>query len=158
MRNLMHKRTIDPNSFITSSGSRKKKVYGPRYDGKKLTLIETGEIDIQDEINSHAMECDMSFILSRLANGDTSVLNNKQPIFADFRQMPSNFREILDVALNAERIFNQLDPDTRRQFDNDYRQFVYNFGTADWNKIMGGDNNANQPEGPNSGEPGSDPE
>ena len=139
MRFLKKNNSGDPNSFISASGSRKKKVYGPRFDGKKLTLIETGEMDIQDEINSHAMECDMSYILSRLGMGDTSVLNSNSPIFADFHDLPSNFREVLDVALNTENIFNRLPVEVRKQFDNDYREFIYKAGTEEWNKIMNPD-------------------
>ena len=139
MRFLKKNNSGDPNSFISASGSRKKKVYGPRFDGKKLTLIETGEMDIQDEINSHAMECDMSYILSRLGMGDTSVLNSNSPIFADFHDLPSNFREVLDVALNTENIFNRLPVKVRKQFDNDYREFIYKAGTEEWNKIMNPD-------------------
>lgn len=139
MRFLTKNNRGDSKAFISASGSRKKKVYGPQFDGKKLTLIETGEMDIQDEINSHAMECDMSFILSRLGQGDTSVLRPGNPIFADFHNLPSNFREVLDVALNTENIFNKLPVEVRKQFDNDYREFIYKAGTDEWNKIMNPD-------------------
>lgn len=146
MRFLKKKETIDPRAYITSSGSRKKKVYGPRFDGKKLFLMETGEIDIQDEINSHAIECDMNYILSRLGNGDLSVLNGNSPIFADFHDLPSNFREVMDVALNSERIFNTLPIDVRKEFGNDYRQWVSAAGTDRWNEIMNVDQSSGAPE------------
>lgn len=135
MRNLK-KNKAEPQSFITQSGSRKHKVLSPFYDGKKLTLMETGEIDTQDQINSHAPECDMSYILSRLNNGDFSVLNKQPAMYADFRNLPRNFREVLEVGLNAERVFNSLPVDVRRQFDNDYRQFVARAGSEEWNRIM----------------------
>lgn len=139
MRFLKKNNNGDPSLFVTRSGSRKKKIYGPRFDGKSLTLIDTGEMDIQDEINSHAMECDMSFILSRLGQGDTSVLHPGSPIFADFHDLPANFREVLDVALNTENIFNKLPVEVRKQFDNDYREFIYKAGTPEWNAIMNPD-------------------
>lgn len=139
MRFLKKNNTCDPKAFLSPTGSRKKKVYGPRFDGKILTLIETGEMDIQDEINSHALECDMSFILSRLGQGDTSVLNSRSPIFADFHNLPSNFREVLDVALSSEDLFNRLPVDVRKQFDNDYRQWLYSAGSDEWHKIMNPD-------------------
>lgn len=101
-----------------------------------MTLIESGELDIQDEINSHARECDMNFILSRLNQGDFTVLNQQAPMFADFRNLPTSFREVLDVGLNAERIFNTLPIDIRKQFDNDYRLFVSQAGSAEWYNIL----------------------
>lgn len=136
MRFLKKRESVDPNLFVSNSGSRKKKLRSPFYDGRKLTLIESGEIDIQDEINSHARECDMNFILSRLNQGDFTVLNNQSPMFADFHNLPTSFREVLDVGLNAERIFNTLPVDIRKQFDNDYRLFVSQAGTADWYKLL----------------------
>lgn len=135
MRNLK-KNKAEPQSFVTQAGSRKRKIYSPFYDGKKLSLIESGEMDIQDQINAHAAECDMAFILNRLNNGDFSVLNQNAAIYADFKQLPTNFREVLEVSLNAERIFNTLPLDIRREFDNDYRQFVARAGSEEWNRIM----------------------
>lgn len=136
MRNLKHKTVINPGAFLSESGSRKKKVYSPRFDGKKLTLVATGEVDIQDEINAHAPECDMNFILSRLANGDMSALTKKQPLYADFHDLPDNFRDMIDIALNSEHHFNALPLEVRKQFDNDYRQWIYRAGSDEWMKIM----------------------
>lgn len=136
MRFLKKRETIDPNSFVTNPGSRKRKVLSPFYDGRKLTLIESGEVDLQDQINSHAAECDMNFILSRLQNGDMSALNSKQPMYADFHNLPTNFREVLDIGLNAERIFNSYPIEVRQQFDNDYRRFVSQAGTPEWYNIV----------------------
>lgn len=136
MRWLQKKKVIDPTIYHSEPGSRKKEVLSPLYDGKKMTLIASGEIDIQDQINSHRMEVDMDYIRSRLSNGDLSVLNPAKPIYADFHNLPTNFREVLDVALNAERIFNTLPVDERQHFDNDYRQFVASAGSKEWNDIM----------------------
>lgn len=135
---IMKKReTIDPSKYVTRSGSRKHKIYSPVYDGRKLSLRESHEVDIQDEINSHAIECDLDYIRTRLLHGDTSGLKATSPIFADFHDLPSNFREVLDVALNSERIFNSLPLDVRQNFDNDYRQFVARAGTKEWFDSLG---------------------
>lgn len=134
---FLTKRVLDPNVIHSNPGSRTKPMYSPFYDGKKFSLVESGSVDVQDAINSHAMECDINFILSRLSRGDMSVLNNNSPIYADFKNLPSNFREVFDIAFNAERIFNSLSPDVRKQFDNDYRQFIYAAGTPEFNSIMG---------------------
>lgn len=133
---FLKKNKCDPNTFVSQPGSRKRKVLSPLFDGRKISLIESGEVDIQDMINSHAPECDMSFILSRLANGDRSFLNGSNPIFADFHNLPTSFRDVMDIALNSERIFNMLPLDQRQQFDNDYRKFVSSAGTSEWNRIM----------------------
>lgn len=136
MRFLKKNNSGDPSRFHSGSGSRKKKTYGPRFDGKKLTLIPNGEIDIQDEINSHALECDMNIILTRLGAGDYSVLNGASPVYADFHDLPSNFREVLDIALDSENMFNKLPVEVRKAFDNDYREWLYKAGTDEWIQIM----------------------
>lgn len=134
---MKKRETIDPSKYISRSGSRKHKIYSPVYDGRKLSLRESHEVDIQDEINSHAIECDMSYITTRLLHGDTSGLVSGSPIFADFHDLPSNFREVLDVALNSERIFNSLPLDVRKNFDNDYRRFVASAGSKEWFDNLG---------------------
>lgn len=145
MRFLKKRTTLDPNGFVTSAGQKCKKVYSPFYDGKKMALVESGEIDIPSLMRERAKACDMNFILSRLANGDMSVLNQKQPVFADFHNLPSNFREVLDIGLNAERIFNDLPLVVRQQFDHDYRRFVSTAGSREWLNIMYPDGNVPQP-------------
>ena len=136
MRFLKKKTTDNPHLYITNSGCRKKKVLSPIYDGRKMTLVESGEIDIQDMINSHGPECDINLILTRLQHGDFSGLNASKPMFADFHNLPTNFREVLDVALSSERIFNDLPVELRRDFDNDYRRFVSSAGSKEWLDIM----------------------
>lgn len=136
MRFLKKNNSGNPHEFVTGAGSRKKKVFGPRFDGKRLTLVETGEVDIQDQINSHRTECDMNFILTRLGAGDYSVLNQSEPFFADFHDLPSNFREVFDIALNSEQMFGRLPLDVRKKFDNDYRKWLYTAGSDEWNSIM----------------------
>lgn len=150
MRFLKKKTTINPNDFITASGSRKKKVLSPFYDGRKFTLIESGEVDIQDQINSHSIECDINYILSRLAHGDMSAINPKSPVYADFHNLPTNFREVLHVGLNAQRIFDTLPVDVRKRFDNDYRQFVSKSGTEEWYNLMRSDNEFRMDSSPDS--------
>lgn len=141
MRFLKKKMNLDPNRFTTSSGKKCKKTYSPFYDGKKMSLVESGEIDLPSLMSERAKACDMNFILSRLAHGDMSVLNQKQPVFADFHNLPSNFREVLDIGLNAERIFNDLPLAVRQQFDHDYRRFVSSAGSREWLNIMYPDGN-----------------
>lgn len=148
MRFLKKKTKIDPNIYSTCAGSRKKKRYAPFYDGKSLTLVEDGEIDIQEQYNERARTCDMNFIISRLKQGDYSALNGKKPFYADFHNLPTNFREVLDIGLNAERIFNDLPLTVRQQFDHDYRRFVSTAGSREWNSIMYPDSGNSMPSVP----------
>ena len=76
---------------ITGSepGQKMKPIYKGSYapDGS-VRLTQVDEVDIQAEIQSHLYETDMQYIVSRLLDGDNSVLNNQSPIFGDFTTFP----------------------------------------------------------------------
>ena len=65
----------DPNSFISHSGDEFHVKYSPRVlQNGEVKLVESGKDDIKAMINSFRDSTDMSFILQRLAVGDTSVV------------------------------------------------------------------------------------
>ena len=65
----------------SNSGETLKSVFKGSYapDGS-VRLTKVDEIDIQAEIQSHLYQTDMQYIVSRLLNGDNSVLNNQSPL------------------------------------------------------------------------------
>lgn len=126
------------NSYTTSAGELVKPVYSGRYapDGR-LVLVETDSIDIKAEINSYKDMTDMSYILSRLACGDTSVLNTAQPLYGDFTNFPKSYVEMLQLVQSGEDAFTALSPEIRSKFDNDVGQWFASIGSAEWNDKMG---------------------
>lgn len=125
------------NSFVSSSGDLRKPVYSGRYapDGR-LVLVETDTIDIKAEINSYKEMTDMSYILSRLAAGDSSVLNSAQPLYGDFTNFPKSYVEMLQLVQSGEDAFTALSPDIRSKFDNDVGQWFASIGSDEWNEKM----------------------
>ena len=85
----MRKPNHVPNvsEIFTASGSRKKPIYTPRFDGECILLRETGSIDIQDSINSYAPYCDLRYMLTRLKAGDTSVLSSRPASYGDLQKI-----------------------------------------------------------------------
>ena len=137
MRNKKAK-VSDPNKFVTSAGNKDHILYSPKVlDSGVIKLIESGKENIQDKINSFRDTCDMSFIIQRLAMGDSSVLNKKLPNYGDFTQMPKSFAEALQLVINAEKEFYDLPLDTRNKFDNDYKQWFAQAGSEAWLDKMG---------------------
>lgn len=127
----------DPNDFRTNPGDRYHVTYSPivNNDGT-ITLVESGKDDIQEMINSFRDSTDMSFILSRMAIGDTSVLTDKTPMYGDFTQFPKTYAGALQLVIDAENQFNSLPLDVRNKFDNDFRRWFATAGTEEWTKSM----------------------
>lgn len=127
----------DPNSFVSSSGDSFHIRYSPRVlETGEIKLVESGKDDIKAMINSFRDSCDMSFILQRLAVGDTSVLNQRVGMFGDFTQMPTTYAEALQLVIDARREFNALPLDVKNSFNNDYRQFLASAGTPEWEEKL----------------------
>lgn len=128
----------EPNYFNSCSGNIEHIIYSPKVlDSGVIKLIQSGKENIQDKINSFRDTCDMSFILQRLAMGDSSVLNKKIPNYGDFTQMPKSYAEALQLVINAEKDFYDLPLDTRNKFDNDYKQWFAQAGSVAWLDKMG---------------------
>lgn len=127
----------DPNSFVTSSGDRYRHLFSPIVcsDGT-ITLVESGTEDIQEYINSFRDQTDMTYILQRMAAGDTSVLNQKEPMFGDFTNMPATYAEALQLVMDREAQFMMLPVDVRNKFDNDFRKWFAQSGSDGWYEKM----------------------
>lgn len=138
MRNLLQSYDV----VITGSnvGDKMKPVYKGSYspDGS-VRLTKVDEIDLQAEIQSHLYETDMQYIMSRLLNGDTSVLNNQSPMFGDFTTFPRSYSDCIQRVIDAENMFSQLPQDVRDQFGNDWAKWLSQTGTDKWMSVMGFD-------------------
>ena len=121
----------------TCCGDKEHIIYSARkLPNGEIKLFESDRVDIQEKINSYADQCDMSFIISRLSMGDTSVLNPNKPLYGDFTQFPKSFRGMYDLVHAAEAAFDALPPDTRKEFNYDVAKWFSEAGSPDWIKVM----------------------
>lgn len=136
MRNP-NSRVPNPSDFITCSGDLFKSVLSGKLmpDGT-ITLTEVDRIDIKAEINSHASTCDMAYILSRLRQGDVSVVNVTPGVYGDFTQFPKSYAEMLQLVQSGEAAFASLPLDVRYKFDNDVSKWFASIGSDDWRSAM----------------------
>lgn len=120
----------------TNPGNRTKIVYGSRLkpDGT-IELYEREKIDVLLEINSHASECDMSIILSRIMRGDTSMLR-QNPMYGDFSTMPRTYADMFNMVTEAEYTFDHLPVEVKNRFGNDKLKWFATLGTPDWYNNM----------------------
>ncbi len=127
----------DVSEIFTASGSRKKPIYTPRFDGECISLRETGSIDIQDSINAFAPYCDLRYMLTRLKAGDTSVLSSRTPSYGDFTGLPGNPVDTLNLIHDVERSFSELPDELRVSCNNDWRVYFTRLCTGDLNASSG---------------------
>lgn len=136
MRNL-NARVPILSDFITSSGDLMKPVFsGKLMSDGTIKLTEIDQIDIKAEINSHASTCDMAYILSKLRQGDVSVVNVTPGVYGDFTQFPKSYAEMLQLVQSGEDAFAALPLDVRNKFDNDVSKWFASIGSDDWRSAM----------------------
>ena len=121
----------DPNSFLTCPGDKVHIIYGSRFNGSKVVLVEEGRQDIQESINAHAPYTDLAYMLSRLKVGDTSVLSSKRPIYGDFSGMPANPVDAINMVHAAESHFNTMSFEEKQKYNNDYRVWLASIFAGD---------------------------
>lgn len=135
MRNLKAK-IVDPNSYHTCAGDEIKTIYSAKIlDNGTILLKESGKEDIQAKIDSFRDQTDMAYILRQLMLGDTSVLRDGA-MYGDFTVMPNNMLDAMQLMIDGERAFYELDLETRQKFDNNFRQWMISAGSEEWLKKM----------------------
>lgn len=128
----------DPNAFVTCPGNRFSVTYTPivSKDGT-IKLKPSGKVDIQAKIESFRDTTDMSFILARLGQGDTSVLRPDPGYYGDFTQMPKTMAEALQLVIDGRSKFDQLPDSIRGKFDYDFNKWFSSSGSSAWFTAMG---------------------
>lgn len=120
---------LERKSGFQKSGDNMKDVYEyQEIDGKK-TLVKTGKVDIQEEIESFAKSCDIGNILARFANGEVDLLNASPGFYGDVRDMPKNYADYYSRVKEADKIFYNLPEDLRDKFNNSPEEFFRSFGS-----------------------------
>lgn len=122
----------DPNTFFSNPGDDTVIIYGERIDkdGSKV-IVQIGKESMSEKLKAWLPFTDISYIVSRLKVGDTSVLNPNEPFFGEVPK-GIDFRQVLDLSLRAQEQFYQLDLETREMFDNDWRKYTAVAGTDEW--------------------------
>lgn len=120
----------DHKRIHTATGSRYKTEYQPVYDKAGVWHLEpTGKTDIYLDIQSYAMSCDINVIMQRYRNGETDVLSAVQGVYGDVSNVPTNYAELMNMKLEAERLFASLSADVRAKYNNSVEQFMAEIGT-----------------------------
>ena len=117
----------------TNSGSPIAPIYKLTADND---LEEDGEINIYDEIQSHADSVDIYTIISRFEQGEEGMLSKRNGQYVDLTQLPTTFAEMHQKIIDAEIEFNALPLDVRSAYDFDTSKFIADIGSDHWFGIM----------------------
>ena len=99
--------------------------------------VESGIVNLYDEIQSHRESVELSTLLQRYAQGDISALNQIEGVYADVVDMPSTYAELFNRVRDAENSFNALPDDVRALFDNSPVSFWQSIGTPEFADKIG---------------------
>lgn len=118
----------------TCHGRIEKPTYTADEDGLP---VESGTVNIYDEIQSHRQSVELSTLLQRYAQGDVTALNQIEGVYADVVDMPSTYAELFNRVRDAENSFNALPDDVRALFDNSPVSFWQSIGTPEFATKIG---------------------
>lgn len=136
MRNKNAK-VCDPNSFVTCPGCDEHILYSAKIlPTGEIRLIPSGKESISEKINAEKHFTDISYIVSRLQMGDTSVLRDGA-MYGDFTKVPKTLAESLQLVIDGQRKFDQLPLEVKNKFNNSYYAWISSSGSKEWLDAMG---------------------
>lgn len=119
-------------------GNPIKTLYSPRYtDRGVLELVESGQENLYEYIQSHAQSVDIHYLLSRFVNGEVDVLSRAQGFYMDSTGLPRTYAEILNSVLAGEEAFNGLPAEIKREFNNSFSEWLAAMEDDDFAQRMG---------------------
>lgn len=119
------------------TGSRIKKLYAPRFDENGvMDLVEKGEENLYEYIQSHKDSVDINTLLRRYAQGDPDALSRVQAAYGDFTGLPSTYADLLNAVNDGKQFFESLPVDVRAQFNHSFSEFMASMDGPDfWRKL-----------------------
>lgn len=122
-------------------GSPMKTLYKPKVlDDGVLELVEAGQENLYDFIQSWKDSTDINVILARYANGDVDALSKVQGAYGDFTQFPRTYAELLNRVQQGKNMFMELPPEIREKYNYDFSQFMAAMDKPDfWEQFKAAD-------------------
>lgn len=118
--------------FTTTPGDPIKKTYSPKWreDGN-FELVETGTINIYDEIQSHKDSVDINILLAKYAKtGDLNILNKARTEFMDVAGLPTSIVGFYNLVEDGRRIFDGLPVEEKQKYNHSFENFIFTFGKS----------------------------
>lgn len=133
---------MSQNNFYTALYMRSGRVFSPAGVKTKVTyqlqiepdgnrkLVETGVEDVYEKIQSYKESSMIENIVKRAANGDLSVLAQRQGVYIDTTLLPTDLITANEAVRRAEAVYKSLPADVRSEYGG-FKEFVQAFGTLE---------------------------
>lgn len=105
-------------------------------DSGVYTVIESGSFNIQDKINLFKDDVEIYNILRRVGDGERDLLDRSKGSYLDITALPTNLHEAHAAMRNAQEFFQTLPVDVRKQYNNNFRQFIADYGSDQFFSIF----------------------
>lgn len=105
-------------------------------DDGSVSFKVTGKHNLDAEIQSHRLDCDVNYLVQRYVQGDVSALDQVRGTFGDFTGFPKTYAEMLNSVHEAESAFMHLPVELREKFDHSFEKFFTSLDQKDTVKIL----------------------
>ena len=124
--------------YHTEVGSRIKKLYSPRFDDNgQLDLVEKGEENLYNYIQSYADSVNITTLLRRFQGGEVDVLSKVQGAYGDFTGLPTSYADLLNSVNEGHQYFDSLPLEVRARFHHNFAEFMAAMDSPDFLKMLG---------------------
>lgn len=131
--------TADSNVFVSNPGSKIVAEYGLVTSDEGVTSVGVvGEKNLDAIIQSNKDTGNVALLVAKYNAGDTEALNNVRGVYGDFRNMPTNYAEMVSRLNECRALFEALPVDIKEQFDNNPDVFWSEYGSERFNNIFAG--------------------
>lgn len=130
---------FDPHDRVFQEvGCPVQPTYSAKYDTDGvLDLVQTGEVNLYDQIQSHRDSVDIHVLMQRFEAGDVDCLSQAQGIYADVSGMPTTYAEVLNAVIQGQQTFDQLPLDVRAKFGHSFSEWLSAMDKPDFAERMG---------------------
>lgn len=110
-------------------------VYASKLDKNNNIVVEKkGEENLYDYIQSFKDSVDINVVLKKFAAGDESALMQREGLYTDIVDMPTNLNEFVEFSRNAQQLFDSLPIETKKQYNNNVFNFMEAVNTGEFFK------------------------
>lgn len=126
----------DRREVISNPGDPIRIIRAGELKNNVLTVVDKGKENLYAYINSFADSVNIHVLLNRFKNGDTESLMQRAGAYIDISALPSNINEFMQLARNAENLFNTLPIEVKNAFNNNVVEFISTIGDDSWKEKM----------------------
>lgn len=116
---------------FSNHGSRTKPVREAVIDNGKFKVVQVGEEDLQDYIQSFADSTNIEILVARAVNGEPELLNVRSGMYGDFTELPSNLADMERVMASAQSFYDSLSVEMKAEFGS-FNDFISSMNDKDF--------------------------